>query len=105
MILRIPPFFIWKNLGNYIRWLWQKVTGTQRAQVEVFRGALRPFTTTVNQELSDVLKSKIRLFTIFPGTVAGGEPNNEKIEDAINFLVSENAASSSEVTFCVDESR
>ncbi|MDC4231430.1 MAG: alcohol dehydrogenase, partial [Nitrosopumilus sp.] len=83
----------------------RKVTGTQRAQVEVFRGALRPFTTTVNQELSDVLKSKIRLFTIFPGTVAGGEPNNEKIADAINFLVSESAASSSEVTFCVDESR
>ena len=29
----------------------RKVTGTQRAQVEVFRGALRPFTTTVNQEI------------------------------------------------------
>ena len=83
----------------------RKVTGTQRAQVEVFRGALRPFTTTVNQELSDVLKSKIRMFTVFPGTVTGAEPNNQKIADAINFLVSDSAASSSEVTFCVDESR
>ncbi|KFM18811.1 Glucose 1-dehydrogenase 3 protein [Marine Group I thaumarchaeote SCGC AAA799-P11] len=83
----------------------RKVTGTQRAQVEVFRGALRPFTTTVNQELSDVLKSKIRMFTIFPGSVTGIEPDNQKIADAFNFLVSENAASSSEVTFCVDESR
>ena len=83
----------------------RKVTGTQRAQVEVFRGALRPFTTTVNQELSDVLKSKVRMFTIFPGTVAGAEPDNQKIADALNFLVSDNAASSSEVTFCVDESR
>ena len=83
----------------------RKVTGTQRAQVEVFRGALRPFTTTVNQELSDVLKSKIRMFTIFPGSVTGAEPNNQKIADAFNFLVSESAASSSEVTFCVDESR
>ncbi len=83
----------------------RKVTGTQRAQVEVFRGALRPFTTTVNQELSDVLKSKIRMFTVFPGSVTGIEPNNQKIADAFNFLVSENAASSSEVTFCVDESR
>ena len=83
----------------------RKVTGTQRAQVEVFRGALRPFTTTVNQELSDVLKSKIRMFTIFPGTVAGAEPNNQRIADAFNFLVSDSAASSSEVTFCVDESR
>lgn len=83
----------------------RKVTGTQRAQVEVFRGALRPFTTTVNQELSDVLKSKIRLFTIFPGTVAGEEPNNQNIADALNFLVSDSSNSSSEVTFCVDESR
>ena len=83
----------------------RKVTGTQRAQVEVFRGALRPFTTTVNQELSDVLKSNIRLFTIFPGTVAGAEPNNQKIADALNFLVSDSSNSSSEVTFCVDESR
>ncbi|MEK0371026.1 MAG: SDR family oxidoreductase, partial [Nitrosopumilus sp.] len=49
----------------------RKVTGTQRAQVEVFRGALRPFTATVNQELSDVLKSKIRMLTIFPGTITG----------------------------------
>jgi len=80
----------------------KKVSGTQRAQVEVFRGALRPFTTTVNQELSDVLKSKIRMFTVFPGSVTG---INQKIADAFNFLVSENAASSSEVTFCVDESR
>ena len=83
----------------------KKVSGIQRAQVEVFRGALRPFTTTVNQELSDVLKSKIRMFTVFPGSVTGIEPDNQKIADAFNFLVSENAASSSEVTFCVDESR
>lgn len=83
----------------------RKVSGVQRAQVEVFRGALRPFTTTVNQELSDVLKSKARIFTVFPGSVTGDEPDNEKIAQALNFLVSEYAASSSEVTFCVDESR
>ena len=83
----------------------RKVTGTQRAQVEVFRGALRPFTTTVNQELSDVLKSKIRMFTIFPGTVTGTDPSNQRIAEAINFLVSDSAASSAEVIFCVDELR
>ena len=83
----------------------RKVTGTQRAQVEVFRGALRPFTTTVNQELSDVLKSKIRMFTVFPGSVTGSEPDNQKIADAFNFLVTENSLSSAEVTFCVDETR
>ena len=72
----------------------------QRAQVEVFRGALRPFTTTVNQELSDVLKSKVRVLTVFPGTVTGAEPNNENIAQMqLNFLVSDSAASSSEVTF------
>ncbi|QUC65172.1 SDR family NAD(P)-dependent oxidoreductase [Nitrosopumilus sp. K4] len=83
----------------------RKVTGTQRAQVEVFRGALRPFTTTVNQELSDVLKSNIRIFSIFPGSVSGTESSNERIAQAFNFLVSENAASSAQVTFCVDELR
>jgi len=83
----------------------RKVTGTKRAQVEVFRGALRPFTTTVNQELSDVLKSQIRLFSIFPGTVTGAEPDNQRIADALNFLVSDSSNSSAEVTFCIDEIR
>lgn len=83
----------------------KKVTGIQRAQVEVFRGALRPFTTTVNQEFSDVLNSKIRMFTIFPGSVTGAEPNNQRIADAFNFLVTDNALSSAEIVFCVDETR
>jgi len=83
----------------------RKVSGTRRAQVEVFRGALRPFTTTVNQELGDVLKSKIRMFTVLPGSVTGAEPDDQKIADAIDFLVSKDAALSSEVIFCVDESR
>ena len=83
----------------------RKVSGTRRAQIEVFRGALRPFTTTVNQELSDVLKSKIRMLTIFPGTVTGAEPSNQRIAEAINFLVSDSADSSAEVIFCVDELR
>ena len=45
------------------------------------------------------------MFSVFPGTVTGSEPNNERIADAINFLVSDYAASSAEVTFCVDEAR
>jgi NAD(P)-dependent dehydrogenase (short-subunit alcohol dehydrogenase family) len=44
----------------------KKVGGHARAKAEVFRGALRPFTTTVNQELSDVLKSNVRMFLILP---------------------------------------
>ena len=83
----------------------KKITGAQRAKVEVFRGALRPFTTTVNQELSDVLKSKVRSFLVLPGTVDGKEPNNEQIVQALSFFVSENASKSAEVIFCVDEIR
>jgi NAD(P)-dependent dehydrogenase (short-subunit alcohol dehydrogenase family) len=80
--------------------------GIQRAQVEVFRGALRPFTTTVNQELSDVLKSKIRMFLVLSGSVSGTAPDNHNIARSLNFLLSDKAStSSSEVIFCVDEKR
>lgn len=83
----------------------EKITGVQRARIEVFRGALRPFTTTVNQELGDVLKSGVRLFTILPGTVAGTPSDDGRLSDALDFALSDGAAASSEVTFCVDESR
>lgn len=83
----------------------KKISGHERAKVEVFRGLLRPFVTTVNQELSDVLKSNIRVFLILPGTVDGKEPNNENIVNTINYLMSDEAASSSEVIFCPDETR
>ena len=83
----------------------QKVTGAERAKVDVFRGALRPFTTTVNQELSDVLKSNIRLFLVLPGSVDGTEPNNERIFSAVKYFTSAKATSSSEVIFYPDEIR
>jgi len=82
-----------------------KISGAERAQVEVFRGAMRPFATTVNQELSDVLKSRVRSFLVLPGTVDGKEPDNERIFQAVNFFTSDKAAESAEVIFCVDESR
>jgi len=83
----------------------KKISGHERAKVEVFRGALRPFVTTINQELSDVLKSNVRVFLILPGTVDGKEPNNENIMNTINYLMSDEAGSSSEVIFCPDETR
>ena len=83
----------------------KKVGGHARAKAEVFRGALRPFATTVNQELSDVLKSNVRMFVVLPGTVDGKEPTDENLIDTINYLVTEEANSSSEVIFCPDESR
>ena len=89
----------------------KKTTGIQRAQVEVFRGALRPLTTTANQELSDVLKSKIRLFLALPGSVTGAEPDIANIAKLLDFAVYENlngkkdSVASSIVSFCIDESR
>jgi len=83
----------------------KKISGHERAKVEVFRGLLRPFATTINQELSDVLKSNIRVFLILPGTVDGKEPNNENIMNTINYLMSDESGSSSEVIFCPDETR
>ncbi len=83
----------------------KKIGGNERAKIEVFRGALRPFATTINQELSDVLKSNVRTFLVLAGTVDGKEPNNTRITDAVNYLISEDSKSSAEVIFCPDESR
>jgi len=83
----------------------KKIGGNERAKIEVFRGALRPFATTINQELSDVLKSNVRTFLVLAGTVDGKEPNNARITDAVNYLISEDSKSSAEVIFCPDESR
>ncbi len=82
-----------------------KISGSDRARVEVFRGALRPFTTTVNQELSDVLKSNLRTFLILPGSIDGTEPNNERIFNAIKYFTTGKATSSSEVIYYPDETR
>ncbi|MFY9301144.1 MAG: SDR family oxidoreductase [Candidatus Nitrosotenuis sp.] len=82
-----------------------KVSGADRARVEVFRGALRPFSTTVNQELSDVLKSKIRSFLVLPGSIDGKDADNNRIAQALNYFVTDTARSTSEVTFCTDETR
>ena len=83
----------------------KKVGGHARAKAEVFRGALRPFATTVNQELSDVLKSNVRMFVVLPGTVDGKDPSDENLMDTINYLVTKESGTSSEVIFCPDESR
>jgi len=83
----------------------KKISGHERAKIEVFRGALRPFVTTINQELSDVLKSNVRVFLILPGTVDGKVPDPTNIVDTINYLMSDESQSSSEVIFCPDETR
>src|SRR5574337_1207729 len=82
-----------------------KVTGAERARAEVFRGALRPFTTTVNQELSDVLKSKLRMYLVLPGSVDGTESNNDNIIKAVNYLTSGKPVNNAEVIYYPDETR
>ena len=82
-----------------------KVSGSERAKIDVFRGALRPFTTTVNQELSDVLKSNLRMFLVLPGSIDGTDPSNERVFNALKYFASGKAVSSSEVIFYPDETR
>ena len=83
----------------------RKVGGAKRAHAEVFRGALRPLAATVNQEMSDVLKSDARLFLVLPGSVSGAEPDPSGACGVLDFALSAQAASSQQVVFCPDESR
>jgi NAD(P)-dependent dehydrogenase (short-subunit alcohol dehydrogenase family) len=104
-----PPLFKGKE-GNMIiigpdMPVGTKVTGAERARAEVFRGALRPFATTVNQELSDVLKSKLRMYLVLPGSVDGTESSNENIMKAINYLTSGKPVNNAEIIYYPDETR
>ena len=58
----------------------EKIEGKIRARSEVFRGALRPYITTANQELHDVLSSKINLTLILQGSIDGTIPDYGKLE-------------------------
>lgn len=83
----------------------RKVSGAERARAEVFRGALRPFVTTICQELSDVLKSDARVFVALPGSVSGKDPSSSGLAGVLDYMVSGAAVHSGEVIFCPDESR
>jgi NAD(P)-dependent dehydrogenase (short-subunit alcohol dehydrogenase family) len=83
----------------------RKVSGVIRARAEVFRGALRPFTATVNQELSEVLNSLIRIYLLLPGSVSGSEPDVKKLINVIQYFASGKAQNRSEVIYYPDESR
>jgi NAD(P)-dependent dehydrogenase (short-subunit alcohol dehydrogenase family) len=83
----------------------EKISGTVRARSEVFRGALRPYTATVNQELDDVLGSNIRLYLILPGNILGNAPNTERLKDSIIHLLSVPSLKRNEAIFYIDESK
>jgi len=83
----------------------KKISGTIRARSDVFRGALRPYTATVNQELSDVLGSEMRLYLVLAGNNEGSEPNAEVLDSSVANLVAGAALKRNETIFYVDESR
>jgi NAD(P)-dependent dehydrogenase (short-subunit alcohol dehydrogenase family) len=83
----------------------KKISGTVRARSEVFRGALRPFTATVNQELGDVLGSYIRLYLILGGNIEGGAPNDDRLQNSVLQLISGSALKRNETIFYIDEAK
>jgi NAD(P)-dependent dehydrogenase (short-subunit alcohol dehydrogenase family) len=84
----------------------KKISGLLRARADVFRGALRPYTATVNQELSDVLGSSIRLYLVLAGNSEGLEPENGKLcNAALNLASGAAALKRNEAIFYIDETR
>ena len=83
----------------------KKISGLTRARSEVFRGALRPYTATVNQELSDVLGSKITLNLILPGNIEGIESNIENVTTSVLNLIAGSALNKNESIFYIDEGK
>ncbi|MGN6346681.1 MAG: SDR family NAD(P)-dependent oxidoreductase [Candidatus Nitrosocosmicus sp.] len=64
----------------------EKIDGRIRARSEIFRGALRPYITTANQELHDVLESNINLTLILQGSINGSVPGFNKLIDILTRL-------------------
>ena len=81
-----------------------KISGVVRARSEIFRGALRPFNATVNQELRDVVKSDIRQYLLLAGNIEGREPNQDKISNVILSIFSQSDGGNNQTIFYVDES-
>jgi hypothetical protein len=81
-----------------------KISGVVRARSEIFRGALRPFNATVNQELRDVIKSNIRQYLLLAGNIEGSEPDEEKISNMILNILAQSDGGNNQTIFYVDES-
>ncbi|MFN2434797.1 MAG: SDR family oxidoreductase [Nitrososphaeraceae archaeon] len=80
-----------------------KISGVVRARSEIFRGALRPFNATVNQELRDVIKSNIRQYLLLPGNIEGREADEEKITNMILNIIAQPDDGNNQTIFYVDE--
>ncbi|MDQ3838540.1 MAG: SDR family NAD(P)-dependent oxidoreductase [Thermoproteota archaeon] len=82
-----------------------KISGLVRARSEIFRGALRPFAATVNQELFEVLGSNIRLFLLFPGTVVGSGSDAQRLHHSTAQIISGHVGNNGDTVFYIDEIR
>jgi NAD(P)-dependent dehydrogenase (short-subunit alcohol dehydrogenase family) len=80
-----------------------KISGVVRARSEIFRGALRPFNATVNQELRDVVKSNIRQYLLLAGNIDGCQPDEVKISSMILTILSQSNSGNNQTIFYVDE--
>ena len=76
-----------------------KVSGVVRARSEVFKGALRPLITTINQELSDVLGSSIRSYLVLAGSIEGRQPDEAKLKQSIINLITSPAGFSERIFY------
>lgn len=83
----------------------KKISGVLRARADVFRGALRPYTATVNQELGDVLGSDMKLHLVLAGNSEGAEPDAARLHSSILNLAAGAALRRNEAIFYVDETR
>lgn len=83
----------------------KKISGVLRARADVFRGALRPYTATVNQELGDVLGSSMKLYLVLAGNSEGAEPDAVRLRNSILRLAAGVALNRNEAIFYVDEAR
>jgi NAD(P)-dependent dehydrogenase (short-subunit alcohol dehydrogenase family) len=83
----------------------KKISGLVRARSEIFRGALRPYAATVNQELSEVLGSRIRLFLMLPGNIEGSGSNTQRLSRSVVQILSNMVGNNSDTIFYVDEVR
>ena len=82
-----------------------KISGLIRARAEIFRGALRPYTATVNQELFEVLGSSIRLFLILPGNLEGSGSDAQRLSQSVVQIISDQVGNNNDSIFYVDEMR
>jgi hypothetical protein len=83
----------------------KKISGIVRARSDVFRGALRPYSATVNQELGDVLGSNMRLYLVLAGNSEGVEAIPITLNKSIMDLISGAEQRGNEAIFYIDEAR